>query len=91
MNSKAPESKKILKVRRKLDVQLKQEHALITEAALKRVSCDIKNWISRHTHERIKLKQKNISFFDENQHPEKVHSRFVKDLREKLKRLFEVL
>ncbi|QLH35271.1 MAG: hypothetical protein HWD61_03220 [Parachlamydiaceae bacterium] len=39
--------------------------------------------ISRHSQDRVKLKGK-YSRFDENQHPENVHSRYVKDLLRKL-------
>lgn len=80
MVAKAKESKQVEKARRKLKMQIQEEHQLVTETALREVSQDIKNWISRHAQDRIKLKQKEISLFDENQHPAKVHSRYVKHL-----------
>lgn len=84
--TKAKESKQVEKARRKLKMQIEEEHKLITEAALREVSKDIKNWISRHAQERIVLKQKEISLFDENQHSAKVHSRYVKHLLQDLAR-----
>lgn len=83
MATKAKESKQVEKARKKLKLQIQEEHKFVTENALRRVSQDIKNWISRHSHERVKLK-KNISLFDENQHSEKTHSRYVKHLLENL-------
>lgn len=76
----AKESKQVQKARKKLKLQLQEEHKLVTESALKKVSDDIKTWISRHAQDRIQLKKKDISLFDENQHPAKLHSRFVKHL-----------
>lgn len=84
MAIKAKESRQVEKARRKLKLQIQEEHQLVTEAALHKVSQDIKNWISRHAEERIKLKQKDISLFDENQHSAKIHSRYVKHLLQEL-------
>lgn len=84
MVAKAKESKQVEKARKKLKMQLQEENKLVTEAALKRVSHDIKIWISRHAQDRVQLKQKEISLFDENQHSEKIHSKFVKHLLKEL-------
>lgn len=86
MVSKAKESKQVEKARKKLKLQIQTEHELLTATALQKVSQDIKTWISRHAQDRIKLKQKDISLFDENQHSEKIHSRYVKHLLEELAR-----
>jgi lysyl-tRNA synthetase class I len=80
MAAKAKESKQVEKARNKLKLQIQEEHQMVTENKLREVSQDIKNWISRHAPERVKLKQKDISLFDANQHPEKVHSRYIKNL-----------
>jgi hypothetical protein len=80
MTEKAKESKQVQKARKKLKLQILEEHKLLTENALKKVSNDIKQWISRHASERVQLKEKDISLFDENKHSAKVHSRFVKHL-----------
>ena len=84
MVTKAKNSRQVEKARQKLESQIDEEHQLVTDRTLKKMSHDIKNWISRHNQERIKLKQKDISFFDENQHPAKVHSRYVKHLLQEL-------
>lgn len=84
MMTKAKESKQIEKARKKLKLQIQEEHKLATDAALQKVSQDIKNWISRHSQERVALKQKDISLFDENRHPAKIHSRYVKHLLQEL-------
>lgn len=81
---KAKESRQVQKARLKLRNQLLEEHKLFTENALRKVSEDIKNWISRHAKDRIKLKEKEISLFDENKHSAKTHSRYVQNLLEEL-------
>lgn len=80
---RAQDSVHVEKAREKLKQKIEQEHQLITDAALHRVSGDIKNWISRHSRERIKMKR-DVSLFDGNKHPAKVHSRYVKDLLQQL-------
>jgi len=84
MGTKAIESKQVQKARQKLKFQMEKERIRVTDEALKRGSEEIKNWITRHSQERIKLKEKDISFFDENRHPAKVHSRYVKHLLEEV-------
>lgn len=86
MATKAKESKKVEKARNKLRLQIQDEYKCVTEAALHKVSQDIKDWISRHAQDRLQLKQKEITLFDENQHPAKVHSRYVKHLLHDLAR-----
>lgn len=81
--TKAKESKQVEKARKKLKLQIQEEHQFVTENALRKVSQDIKNWISRHSKERVKLRQ-TFSLFDENQHSEKTHSRYVKHLLQTL-------
>ena len=81
---KAKDSKQVERARKKLRKQIKEEHKLINSQALKNVGNDIKKWLSTNSKERLKLKDKRIELFDENKHSEKVRSRFVKDLLNKL-------
>lgn len=84
MSEKAEESKQVQKAREKLKRQIHEEHMLVTEEALRKGSEEIKNWISRHAKDRVKLKGKDITLFDENKHPAKLHSRYVKHLLQDL-------
>lgn len=84
MNDKAAESKQVQKAREKLKHQLQEEQKLVTEEALRKGSEEIKSWITRHQKERIKLRGKDVSLFDENKHPAKLHSRYIKHLIEDL-------
>lgn len=86
MATKAKESPHIEKARRKLQEQLASEDSRITPAALEKMSNAIKTWISRHSQERISLKDKEFTtLFDRNQHPATVKSRYVSKLLEELK------
>lgn len=80
MNQKAKESAQIKKYRRKLQKQLENEKTQMTEAALKKAKDSMQLWISRHQSERINLKDKTITLFDENRHPARTESKFVHDL-----------
>lgn len=84
MSTSAKESRQVQKARKKLRNQILEEHKLLTENALKKMSEDIRIWISRHAKDRIKLKEKEFSLFDENQHPAKAHSLYVQHLLEQL-------
>ena len=62
------ESEKTKKTREKLRRHLEEIDRNITPQALKRKSLEIHRWIARHAANRIPLKGKTISLFDENQH-----------------------
>lgn len=85
MAAKAKESAKILKARKKLKQQMAEENKHITSQSLEKMSKAIQHWISRHSRERIDLKNKEITFFDENTHSAQPQSRFVYNLLKTLK------
>jgi len=83
----AKESLKTQKAREKLKKQLEDVERKITQEALKEKSEEIHNWIARHAHSRITLKNKNISLFDENENTAKLSGRvaeLAKGLKEEL-------
>ena len=63
----AEESSKTKKTREKLRKYLNEMDQGITPQALKRKSSEIHRWIARHSRDRIALRSKSISLFDENQ------------------------
>ncbi|MCP5506280.1 MAG: hypothetical protein H7A38_05295 [Chlamydiales bacterium] len=63
----AEESEKTKKTRAKLQKRLEEIDQGITPQALKRKSSEIHRWIARRAQERVALKSKSISLFDENQ------------------------
>lgn len=63
----AEESEKTKKTRAKLRKRLEEIDLGITPQALKRKSSEIHRWIARHASERVPLRTKSISLFDENQ------------------------
>ena len=84
MTEKEPESDKIKKARRKLQKQLAESNAQITPETLSKVSRSIIRWIERHASERVNLKEKAITLFDENQHTVSTLSHHVQALRSEL-------
>ena len=80
MKTTAKESAKVRKFRRKLQKQLDNEHALISESAIKQMKLIISQWISRHSKERVSLAHKSITLFDENQHSAAPESKYVQAL-----------
>jgi|688.fasta_scaffold25629_9 hypothetical protein len=80
----ANESPQILKARRKLQKQIDAENSKITAHALQRMAKTIEFWLDRHKRERVKLKDKSITLFDENRHPAKTQSKFVNHLLKNL-------
>lgn len=84
MTAKAEESQQVARARKKLTKQITSERKKITPQALSKVVRGIKLWITRHSQERASLKDKNIAFFDENQHPAKVASQYVRHLQDQL-------
>ncbi len=82
----AEESEKTKKTREKLRKRLEEMDQGITPQALKRKSSEIHRWIARHARERIALRSKSISLFDENQNTADL-SQKVSAVVEKLKSL----
>lgn len=83
--SLAEESQKTKKAREKLKKHLEMCDAKITKEALEKKILEIHRWISRHADNRIALKNKSISLFDENQNAADVSARIeglAKRLRE---------
>jgi hypothetical protein len=63
----AEESEKTRKTREKLGKKLNKIQSQVTEAAIKRKAHEIQRWIARHASNRISLKKKSITLFDNNQ------------------------
>ncbi len=82
---KAKESNQVKKARQKLKKQINEEHKKINPQSIQKMSESIKNWISRHASERVNLKDKSFSVFDENQHSAKVKSHFIRKLNNQLR------
>lgn len=82
----AEESEKTRKTREKLRRRLQEMDKGITPQALKRKSSEIHRWIARHASDRIVLRSKSISLFDENQNTADL-SQKVSAVIEKLKKL----
>lgn len=80
----ADESAKTRKAREKLRKQLEAFESRITPQALEKKSIEIHRWIARHATDRVVLKNKTISLFDENQNAAKLSQR-VSVLAEQLK------
>lgn len=74
----AEESLKTKKAREKLKKKLEDQDRQITPQALERKSIEIHNWIAKHAHQRVTLKEKSISLFDENQHAAKLSEKITK-------------
>lgn len=79
----AEESSKTKKAREKLKKQLARNGNKITPQALEEATQEIHRWTARHASQRIILKTKSISLFDENQNSIKP-SRSIQQLRELL-------
>ena len=79
----AEESPKTRKAREKLKRQMDAYEKKITPQALEKKTIEIHRWIARHASNRIVLRSKTISLFDENQN--------AADLSEKVSSLAEQL
>lgn len=90
MAVKAKESKKIEKIRKKLEKVLNEEHRHFNSETLREVRNSIKKWINRHESERISLENKTFKLFDENEHPSETKSYFVKHLLSDIEQESEV-
>lgn len=74
----APESYKTKKAREKLKERFKLMDAKITKDAIDKKSIEIHRWISKYADQRIALKDKDISLFDENQNAAEVSQKISK-------------
>lgn len=73
----AEESYKTKKVREKLKKHLEKIDSQVTQQELNRKIVEIHRWISRHAPNRISLKSKSISLFDENQNAAKYSQKII--------------
>lgn len=85
MGVKAKESPQIVKARKKLQRHLEESEQQVNPDALKSMRHLIERQLARHQTERIDLKSKQVTLFDENKHPAKTESRFVAKLMRQLK------
>lgn len=74
----AKESEKTKKAREKLKKRLAELDQKITTQALERKSIEIHRWISRHASNRVILKNKDISLFDENKTPAQASQKILR-------------
>ena len=79
----AEESEKTKKARQKLQKFLEGVDGKMTDEALGKKNEEIHRWIGRHAKNRVVLKAKSISLFDENQNPAG-HSEQINDLLSEL-------
>lgn len=79
----AEESLKTKKAREKLLKRLKEQESRITKEALDKKTIEIHKWISRHADQRVTLRDKTISLFDENQNAAEISQKILK-IAEKL-------
>ena len=74
----AQESDKTKKAREKLKKRLLELERKVTIQALERKNMEIHRWIARHAPQRVVLRTKNISLFDENKNTAEISSRISK-------------
>lgn len=74
----AEESDKTKKAREKLKRRLMDMEKKVTEQALERKNMEIHRWIARHAPQRVVLRTKNISLFDENQNTAEISQKISK-------------
>lgn len=84
----AEESSKTKKVREKLKRHLEKIDEKITQQELNRKISEIHRWISRHASQRVNVKAKSFSLFDENQNTAKI-SQKISFLTLQLKQQFQ--
>jgi hypothetical protein len=83
----AEESIKTRRAREKLKKQMEALDQKVTPQALERKVIEIQRWISRHASNRVALKSKSISLFDENQNAAALSMR-VSQLADQIKTNF---
>jgi hypothetical protein len=79
----AKESQKTRRAREKLKKRFVEHDEAITEQALEQKTIEIHRWIARQAAQRVVLRSKNISLFDENQNTAKL-SRRIEELAAKV-------
>lgn len=78
------ESPNTLKTRERLRKELEENQNFLTTEALEKKISEIQAWIATHAHQRVVLREKGISLFDENQNAAKMSSKvlqFAEQLR----------
>lgn len=85
MSDKAKESAQVQKARKKIKDQLADAEKRINPEALHEMARIIQLQLSRRSSERINLKNKTVTLFDENQHSAKTESKFVNRLLKQIK------
>lgn len=86
MAKKARESAQIEKARRKLKRHLEDAEKRFNADALAKMMLLNQKQLERHKPLRINLKSRQVTLFDENQHPAKTKSTFVKHLLDQLEK-----
>lgn len=76
-NPIAEESVKTKRAREKLQKKFQAIEEQISQKELEKKNVEIHRWISRHATNRVVLKNKNISLFDENQNTAKISQRIT--------------
>lgn len=83
---KAKESAQVNKARKKIKRQLEAGEKRINPESLKVMREIIEKQIARHQLERVDLKERLVTLFDENKHPVQTKSRFILRLLGELKK-----
>ena len=86
----AEESPKTQKAREKLKRQFEAFDKKVTPQALEKKTIEIQRWISRHASNRVALKSKSISLFDENQNTADLSIR-ISQLADQIKTDFQTI
>jgi len=81
------ESKKTQKIRKKVVDQIAEFNGKIDKPSLKRMQAEIAEWIARYGGHRVKLTNKSLALFDNNQNPQKCSS-YVANLYKQLKKQY---
>lgn len=84
MTTKAKESIQVQRARKKIEQQISKSEKMTSPESLDSMRKMIQRQISRHSKERINLKNRDIVLFDENKHPAKTESKFVHSLLNQL-------
>lgn len=74
----AEESEKTKRARQKLKRRLEMIEQQVTPKALEKKSIEIHRWIARHAAQRVVLRTKAISLFDENKNTAETSRRIAK-------------
>lgn len=83
---KAKDSKQVQRAREKIAKKIAKDEAKIDQRALEEMKQAIKHRIDRFAKDRVPLKDKSITLFDEKTHIAKIRSRFIKNLETTLRK-----